>query len=228
MNALASPYRFAETPLMTRERALEQELTSTRYMLDALANEEVRVARCVRLKQAPQSDLDGLRDTLWMHLANEERLSHELEAVRAEIVARGERKVVRPDADGDFERFAFLVTLATCIVGAVVFLLVQLADVNTARAAPSGTSFEWAGPLDAGMTWLYVEGPAGTAFEIDGRSYEAPNAVAVSALNAHDLRFRGGRSIHVRRIPCTTAVVRYDARTGEASVERFYNSSTCF
>lgn len=228
MTALAPAYRVGETPLMTRERALEQELVATRYMLDALANEEARIGRCVRSRELPQYHLDALQDTLLMHLANEERLVHELEAVRAEIVARGERKRIAPQTGDDLGRFAVPASIAALVIAMLVGVMSGLAGANTARAAPAGVSLEWNGPLEPGLTWLYVEGPAGARFEVDGRPFHAPDTVPVSALHAHDVRFDGGPAVHVRWIPCTTAVVRWHATHREASVERFYNGSTCF
>ena len=92
MASLVSPYRLGETPLMTRERALEQELVSARQMLDALANEELRVQRGVMLGEIQPRALDEVRSTLRMMIATEHQVARELEWVRAEIVARGERR----------------------------------------------------------------------------------------------------------------------------------------
>lgn len=229
MTATSSPYRTPETPLQTRERALEQELASTRSMLHALADEEVRIGRRVRMKEAPPSDLAAVRDTTLTHLANEQRLMHELEAVRAEIAARGERRVVGADApEMELDRFSVALAFVAFFVGLFVIVVMRFCPADAAHAAPEGTSVGWGGPLDRGMAWLYVEGPDGLGFEIDGRAYRAPNAVQVWAFDAHDVRFEGGATVHVRRIPCTTTVVRWNAAGREASIERFYDSSTCF
>ena len=92
MTAIASPYRAAETPLMARERVLEQDLSHAREMLDAFFNEEVRVERRVLAGEAPREELALVRNTLHEWEVEVARLTGELESVRQDIIGRGERK----------------------------------------------------------------------------------------------------------------------------------------
>lgn len=227
--ASSSPYRTSDTPLplLTRERQLEQELGSARQMLDALANEEARIERGVRLKEIEGRALDEVRDTIRMMMATETQCARELEWVRAELVARGQRKEIAPNPvndDGLAVAWMVIVAFAVIVVGGM--LVGYLRSVDTAERAPKG--LDWGGPLDPGEAWLYVEGPYGDSFSVDGRVFRGPNRVAVSALHPHEVQLTGGRTVNVRWIPCTTALVSYGPGAGPPSVERFYNSNTCF
>jgi hypothetical protein len=229
MTALTSPYRLADTPLMTRERALERELASAREMLDAYSNEEVRIERKALLGEATRAELASITSTIEALIVTVDRLSCELSSVRREIVWRGERKEISPSHVDDGPLWPLW-------IGAVFFLLVVaggvllplLRSIDTARAAPKDATFAWGGPLEPDQAWLYVEGRNGAGFEIGGRFFRTPNRVPVSALHSHDVTFEGGGNVVVRWIPCTTAVVRSGAGERRPTVERFYNSSTCF
>ena len=223
----ASPYRIADTPLLTREGQLERELASARQMLDALANEEARIERGVRLREIDDRALDEVRATIRMMLATETQTARELEAVRAELVARGERREIAPNPANDG-------SIGVLWIGAVLFALVvavgllvpYLRSIDTAEAGPRG--LDWGGPLDPGETWLYVDGPPGTTFTVDDRLFRGPNRVAVSALDSHEVVVTGSPRVTVRWIPCTTALVTYGPGGAPPAVERFYNGTTCF
>ena len=222
-----SPYRLADTPLFTRERQLEQELASAREMLDALANEEARIERGVRLREIEMRALDEVRETIRRTVAAENAASRELASVRAELVARGERKEIAPNPVNDSGltvAWIVIVAFAVLLVSGMVFG--YLRTIDTAERAPKG--LDWGGPLDPGESWLYVEGPPGATFTVDGRLFQGPNHVAVSALHSHEVVVTGSRPVTVRWIPCTTALVSYGTGASPPSVERFYNSNTCF
>lgn len=229
VTALASPYRVADSPLMARERALEQELAHARQMLDAYSNEEVRIERRVLLGEKTKAELAAVKEIVETHILMVDRLTYELQCVRQDIIWSGERRTVVPSSDDErvlFPLAASAIFLALAVAGALV--VSYLRGIDTAQTAPRTTSLGWGGPLEPGQTWLYVEGPAGGGFEVDGRPYREPKQIPVSALHSHDVAFEGGGKVLVRWIPCTTAVVRSASGRGEPSVERFYNSSTCF
>jgi hypothetical protein len=229
VTARASPYRVAETALMTRERALEGDLARAREVLDTFSNEEARIQRKVPFGASEREELSAITATVEQLIGTVDRLSHELASVRDGMVARGERKKIdamRTDGLGD--RPGIILVLASILIGALFAGFTHLHRVDTATDAPEGTSLGWGGPLEPGQTWLYVEGPSGGAFEVDGRPFHGPNRLAVSALHPHEVRFAGGGRVLVRWIPCTTAVVLQAVDGGEPSVERFYNSATCF
>lgn len=226
VTAVASPYRTNHTPLLERERVLEQELAHAREMLDAFCNEEVRIERKFLAGDAPREELAHVRNTLHEWEVAVERLTCALESVRAEIVERGERKNVSP-GDAHAEH-----ALRVLWFGALLFVFVigslYLRVNDTAETAPKGTTYGWGGPLEPGHAWLYLEGPPGSRFTVDGRSVPGPNSIPIWALHSHDVALEGGAIVVVRWIPCTTAVVRAGSGTTEPAVERFFNSATCY
>jgi hypothetical protein len=229
MTAVASPYRQASaSPLALREAALETELRDTREKLSGYANEEVRLAQLVPLGEAKESDLVAIRGSIAFLTANEARLARELDDVRAQIVASGERKVVSPAGAIDVARFPSAKFLIGCLLGGLAFAFaIDMAKNDTARDAPRGTTYEWGGPVARGQMWLYVEDPRGLGTSVDGQPAGSATRLEVSATASHVVGFAGGKTVVVRSIPCTTAVVRFDPKKGQPRVERFFNSSTC-
>lgn len=231
MTANAAPYRQGESSLFARERALEAELRDTREKLAAYANEEVRLTRRVLEGGAKESELVAARGALTFLDQSEERLVRELEAVRAEIVARGERKVVgATTARGDDSDFAlglrFIVGFALFAVS--VALVIECIRGDTATRAPEGATYEWGGPVARGNTWLYVEDRYGFTTTVDGLPAGSSARVEVSATESHDVVFTGGKRVHVRWIPCTTALVIRDRSGPGPRVERSFNHAACF
>src|SRR5690606_36020403 len=104
-----------------------------------------------------------------------------------------------------------------------------LRSIDTARRPPPDVPLGYPGLLGPGETWLYLasDSAEGVPVEVDGRPFPRPHPVAVSATAGHDVRFEGGPTVHVRWIPCTTAVVRFHGARRDASVNRYYNGATC-
>lgn len=216
-----TPYRAAANELASREKTLEVELATARAQLNAFDDEERRLARDLADAKRRIEEVRAARQSL---VQAERELDQELAAVRGELVASGQLRVVRPDPGSSRSARAMALLL-------VAFFVLVAGDwarrTNTAERPPPDVSSPWGGPTAAGRGWFYVEAPPNTVVKVDGDFAAAPTRLDLSVVDGHAFQFDTNTKVRVLPIPCTTAVVRY-RWPGRVDVDRFFNSASCF